>query len=33
MVHVTSQSNLDSPERCDDDDALDCLMSFYGGVS
>ena len=33
MVHVTSQqSNLDAPEWCDDD-ALDCLASFYGGVS
>ncbi|XP_020630206.1 tRNA wybutosine-synthesizing protein 3 homolog [Orbicella faveolata] len=34
LVHVTSQqSNLDTPEQSDDDDALDCLVSFYGGVS
>lgn len=34
LMHVTSQqSNLDTPERSDDDDALDCLVSFYGGVS
>ena len=33
MVHVTSQqSNLDAPEWCADD-VLDCLASFYGGVS
>lgn len=33
LMHVTSQqSNLDTPERSDDD-ALDCLVSFYGGVS
>ena len=34
LVHVSSQqSNLDAPELSDDDDALDCLVSFYGGVS
>ena len=34
IVHKTSQqSNLDAPVLHDDDDALDCLVSFYGGVS
>lgn len=34
IVHKTSQqSNLDAPALHDDDDALDCLVSFYGGVS
>ena len=32
-VHVTpQQSHLDAPEWCDDD-VLDSLASFYGGVS
>jgi len=34
IVHKASQqSNLDVPALHDDDDALDCLVSFYGGVS
>ena len=34
MVHKTSQqSNLEAPGRHDDDDALDCLVSFYGAAS